>query len=91
MDGTWKGVDKPGGAHYYTPPSSENPINDCPGCKYGTLEATPDKTIKCIDCDREYTPGKHSGAFDKGLKKGTKKGGKKAAVSSEPRGGVSLR
>jgi hypothetical protein len=56
MDGTWKGVDKPGGAHYYTPPSSENPINDCPGCKYGTLEATPDKTIKCIDCDREYTP-----------------------------------
>ncbi len=56
MDGTWKGVDKPGGAHYYTPPSSENPINDCPGCKYGTLEATPDKKIKCIDCEREYAP-----------------------------------
>ena len=55
MEGTWKGVDKPGGAHYYTPPSSDH-LMDCPGCKYGTLEATPDKTIKCIDCDREYTP-----------------------------------
>jgi hypothetical protein len=54
MSGTWKGVDKPGGAHYYTPPSYAH-LPDCPRCKYGTLIASSDKTVKCIDCHREYT------------------------------------
>jgi len=55
MSGTWKGVDKPGGAHYYTPPMSYAHLTDCPGCKYGTLMASSDKTMKCIDCKGEYT------------------------------------
>ena len=53
MSGTWKGVDKPGGSHYYTPASYAH-LPDCPGCKYGTLVASR-KTMKCIDCKREYT------------------------------------
>lgn len=55
MDGKWKGVNKPSGTHYYTPPSFKH-LTDCPGCKYGTLMTDADNTTTCIDCGREYTP-----------------------------------
>jgi DNA-directed RNA polymerase subunit RPC12/RpoP len=31
---------------------------DCPDCKYGTLDWTSDKTMKCADCNREYSVDK---------------------------------
>lgn len=55
MSGTWKGVDKPGGAKYVTPESFKH-LPDCPKCKYGSLIVLkPDETMRCIDCKQEYS------------------------------------
>lgn len=51
---TWKGVDKPGGTHFYAPPSYAD-LPDCPKCKYGTIMSGPthDKMC-CIDCKATF-------------------------------------
>ena len=55
MSGTWKGVDKPGGAHYQAPGGNYASLTDCPACKYGTLERCPDGSVWCIDCKKRFT------------------------------------
>lgn len=51
--GTWKGADKPAGASYWTPESYAH-LQDCPACKFGTLQDF-GGCIKCIDCQKEFT------------------------------------
>ena len=51
--GTWKGVDKPGGANFHVPQSYRH-LPDCPACKFGTI-IKQEENWKCIDCKRVFT------------------------------------
>ena len=50
-----KNCDSPAGMHFSTANLKHTTLTDCPGCKFGTLDPTSDKTMQCADCKREYT------------------------------------
>ena len=52
---TLKNCHSPAGMHFSTANLRHVNLLDCPGCKFGTLDYTSDKTMQCADCKREYT------------------------------------